>query len=95
MGVMAKRTEKNFKIRLVKCGEVEPIYTEQVIEDFFYDAAGNEITEEQWEQLYTDFISGKEVLNEGLKWSEMNYAEAVAASDEALLRMLAETMKAE
>lgn len=33
---MAKRTEKNFKIRLVKCGEVEPINTEQVIEDFFY-----------------------------------------------------------
>lgn len=33
---MAKKTEKNFKIRLVKCGEVEPINTEQVIEDFFY-----------------------------------------------------------
>ena len=34
--VMAKKIEKNFKIRLVKCGEVEPINTEQVIEDFFY-----------------------------------------------------------
>ena len=33
---MVKKIEKNFKIRLVKCGEVESINTEQVIEDFFY-----------------------------------------------------------
>lgn len=33
---MEKEENPNYKIRLVKCGDVEPIDTEKLIEDMFY-----------------------------------------------------------
>ena len=60
---MAKRTEKNFKIRLVKCGEVEPINTEQVIEDFFYGLLKQTKKERQaLEEIFCDLL--KQVWDE-------------------------------
>lgn len=62
-------------------------------EETYLDANGNEISEEQWEQLLADFAGDKTEVDESLKWSEMTYSEAVVSSDEALMRMLAETVK--
>jgi hypothetical protein len=63
---MAKRTEKNFKIRLVKCGEVEPINTEQVIEDFFYSLLKQ--TKKERQALEEDFCDLLKQVWDERKW---------------------------
>lgn len=72
----------------------EYLYGEEheIIEEKYYDAVGNEISKEQWEQLYVEFMNGKEAVSIGLKWSDMDYSEALEASEGAILRMLAETL---
>lgn len=63
------------------------------LEETYYDGSGLEISKEDWEALYEDFVSDRENAGEGLKWSDMTYMEAKTASEEELLQLLVELVK--
>lgn len=73
---------------------VEYLYDEEQeeTEEIYYNAEGERIGKEEWDRLYVEFLDGKEAVSTGLQWSEMDYSEALEASEGEILRMLVEVV---
>lgn len=61
-----------------------------IIEETYYDAEGNEINKETWEQLLEDFFQEKEAWKSTIDWTNMYPEDYEAASYQEILRILVE-----
>lgn len=62
-------------------------------EQTWYDAAGNEITQEAWEKLYNDFYAGMEPITYHICWESLLPSELEQASEQEILCVLVESYK--
>lgn len=59
----------------------------------WYDAEGNEITQEEWEKLYDDFYAGMEPITYHIFWNSIVPEELEQASEQEIFNVLVESYK--
>lgn len=62
-------------------------------EQTWYDAEGNEITQEEWEKLYDDFYAGMEPITYRIFWSSIVPEELEQISEQEIFNALVESYK--
>lgn len=58
-------------------------------QESFYDASGNEVDREAWEQLYTEFCAGKSEVYVTMEWESIFPEDAVLTDEQLLDKLIA------